>query len=661
MSLDIAFLTGVCAATAVIAFGMAWATRRIVFYGKSTDNLIQMQTAAAVGQFLRPSAMHNYHLTESGLRTHLREILLLSLVVMQRLLRNRDGEYPVVTVCLIANMASAVLIFLVARTYLNSEAGLLAWGLYVTCILTYQHILFGTPIILAQMFILGSVYLIQHSDTVGSTSLDYWLIGAGAVAALAFLSSPSSRKYFPLLAVAFFYGQHSAIWGPGLSFSENLHATEWIGIGSLTLTGAILLGSAAIRFGYARIVVAMFNQKTPKWMSKFAEGRDKDKLQHYIDKIGELVGMGWRASLIIVGYMVVASGLAQSTSFLWAHLSMIIGFSLVILWITYPSVPAMLYKYFYKLQGWKLNRFTVYHTYFANRGVPMKDFMRGAGFIWIARYYWRVAPVQFLFFAAYLLLGAALLAFTDDILKETWHAAAMLLISLLPILLAEFTQAPQFGRSYFPTFVGLLIFVVYVGFRVDESLASPWRGVFWAVSAVGVSASAAWGFRMLIGDVLPARMGPSYLNQVLRSNEIEEFYTYGNRFNDAFVAPMIMSTNGHYKVHYVETMSEVSGGYMVIPGTSTKAGNMSGMISEREHGDCFDADQELNHLIESKEIEKYAIASFKTFGTSRFWGHESEVITYQDLILGEVYDDDRYRARAWLIDVSKLRRAEQAQ
>ena len=215
MSWDTATLIGVYAATAVIAFTMAWVTRGITFYGKSTDNLIQMQTAAAAGQFLRPSAMHDFHLTQNGLRTHLREMLVLSLVVMQRLLRNKEGEYPVVTVCLIANMASAILIYLVASAYLNSAAGLLAWGLYITCILTYQHILFGTPIILAQMFILISIYLIQQADATGPALIDAWLVGAGAAAAFAFLSSPSARKYVPLLAVAFFYSQRSAVWGPG--------------------------------------------------------------------------------------------------------------------------------------------------------------------------------------------------------------------------------------------------------------------------------------------------------------------------------------------------------------------------------------------------------------------------------------------------------------
>ena len=71
----------------------------------------------------------------------------------------------------------------------------------------------------------------------------------------------------------------------------------------------------------------------------------------------------------------------------------------------------------------------------------------------------------------------------------------------------------------------------------------------------------------------------------------------------------------------------------------------------------FDSDPELSQLLKSKEIEKYAVASFKTFGTSRMWVHESEVTTYRDLTLKEISDEDRWRGRAWILDAAKLHTA----
>lgn len=99
--------------------------------------------------------------------------------------------------------------------------------------------------------------------------------------------------------------------------------------------------------------------------------------------------------------------------------------------------------------------------------------------------------------------------------------------------------------------------------------------------------------------------------------------------------------------------NEVKEGYVVVPGNSAKAFNMESQRWAIEHGD-FDLDPELNRLIESKAIARHAVASFKTFGTSRIWVHESEVTSHRDLILGEISDNDRWRGRAWILDAGKL-------
>ena len=55
-----------------------------------------------------------------------------------------------------------------------------------------------------------------------------------------------------------------------------------------------------------------------------------------------------------------------------------------------------------------------------------------------------------------------------------------------------------------------------------------------------------------------------------------------------------------------------------------------------------------------------ASASFKTFGTSRIWGNESEVTSYRELTLKEISGDDRWRGRAWILDAGKLHANRQA-
>jgi hypothetical protein len=68
----------------------------------------------------------------------------------------------------------------------------------------------------------------------------------------------------------------------------------------------------------------------------------------------------------------------------------------------------------------------------------------------------------------------------------------------------------------------------------------------------------------------------------------------------------------------------------------------------------FDADPLLNELIASKRIVCSSVASFKTFGSSRYWAQIGDVVSYRDLMLGEVGDRDRWRGMAWILDASKL-------
>jgi hypothetical protein len=92
---------------------------------------------------------------------------------------------------------------------------------------------------------------------------------------------------------------------------------------------------------------------------------------------------------------------------------------------------------------------------------------------------------------------------------------------------------------------------------------------------------------------------------------------------------------------------------VVVPGSSAKAFHMESQRWAIEHGD-FDLDPHLNRLIESKEIAQYAVASFKTFGTSRTWAQEADITSYRDLIAKDIRDEDRWRGRGWVLDARKL-------
>jgi hypothetical protein len=145
---------------------------------------------------------------------------------------------------------------------------------------------------------------------------------------------------------------------------------------------------------------------------------------------------------------------------------------------------------------------------------------------------------------------------------------------------------------------------------------------------------------------------------MLKALGIKELYAYDTAYNDAFPDALPPAVQGQYKIHFINRLEDAKVGYVMVPGTSSKAVNLESWAWAIEHSD-FDLDPELNRLIESKAMATYAVASFKTFGTGQVWVHESEVTTCRDLILREISDEDRWRGRAWILDAGKLQAARQ--
>jgi len=170
-----------------------------------------------------------------------------------------------------------------------------------------------------------------------------------------------------------------------------------------------------------------------------------------------------------------------------------------------------------------------------------------------------------------------------------------------------------------------------------------------------VLANAIWNTWVFLSDVWPARMAPVWVAQTLQRLSVSSFATYQTSYNGALVHVLPPPQEyAHYQIRYITTLDDVEDGYVVVPGTSSKAVNMESQRESVQDGD-FDRDPVLNQLLQTKTISRFSVACFKTFGTSRFWVHESEVTSYRDLILREITDEDRWRGQAWILDARKLR------
>ena len=396
----------------------------------------------------------------------------------------------------------------------------------------------------------------------------------------------------------------------------------------------------------------MYAERAPAAFNRLITAREVYDLPHYLAKAKERVSLTVQVCLFTAVYLALSVVIVRSDLFFWSQITLLSGAGLVILLLTYPNVLTNLRAYHgYSQMG--NERFYLYREYFQGIGKPIPDDMRGAGALWLLRYFGRMTPLQW---TLYLLSPVALILLiisADSVVDRAWQSVAVVALSATPIVVAEVTGCPQCGRPYYPALIGMLLLGGYTGFLLDETLGSTARGAFWSALGVGLLAGAGRTVWMLLDDVLPARMGPAWMGEKLDSLGVREFYTYDSRYNEAFVDVLPPETLAKHDVRYISSLDEVSSGYVVVPGTSSKAWNMESVIWRDGFRD-FDSDPVLNQLIESKSIERCAVASFKTFGTSRIWLNDSEVPSYRELILKEITEDDRWRGRAWILDASKV-------
>jgi hypothetical protein len=626
-------------------------TRHVTFFATDTDNEKMVKAAARAKEWRWPSDMHKY----GNGKTRMKDGTVLGLAVMQRLLGNRTGDYPLVVLCLVANAVSAILVFLIASAYWNTAVGLLVWSLLVTCFWPYQLALLGAHICVAQTFFLAAVFFLQHGVPAPALSAFGWYFAAGAATGLMLFSSASARKYLPLLAAAFFYSQRQAFSAPELTFLRDALFSGGVTPVILGLAAATLVVAMLIRLSYKRIVAAMYFERAPRWLNRIIRSRGHRSLDHYLALANTPAHLLMTAGLVIGVYLLLSLAIVYSGSFYWTHVYFLLGVSGAVLFFTLPDVFSNLWGYYgYWNTGKLFGHFRLYRQHFASIGRPIRDDMRGAGWSWVIRFFWRVAPFHSAL-SVMCLFGLAMLAVLNG---NTAHWAGIttgiVLLSLSPILLGEITGGPQEGRPNYPGLIGLLMLIAYTTAHLEESLpTSQTRMAFWLVLAGAVFVSGCWNLWVFLADVWPARMAPAWLDRTLRGLGVQELNTYDTPYNAAFVNALPPEALARYHIRFINTLKDVKDGYVVVPGTSAKAFHMESQKWAIEHGD-FDLDPYLNRLIESKEIAKYAVASFKTFGTSRIWVHEANVPSYRDLILQEISDEDRWRGRGWVLDARKL-------
>ena len=168
------------------------------------------------------------------------------------------------------------------------------------------------------------------------------------------------------------------------------------------------------------------------------------------------------------------------------------------------------------------NNFFIYKDYLT-QFFPLPHSLRGAGWVWIPKYFFLIMPVVF---AAYL-LSLGYLAWAS--LKKP-VIAAIILASLSTPLAVEISGMAQFGRNYFSWFFGIIFIIVYACYHVYDHarwLKRPkYKVLFGVLLAFFLTIHVIFNAYAFFNDVFPSRMATTNIYRWFIDRHINEAFTY---------------------------------------------------------------------------------------------------------------------------------------
>lgn len=270
--------------------------------------------------------------------------------------------------------------------------------------------------------------------------------------------------------------------------------------------------------------------------------------------------------------------------------------------------------------------------------------VRGAGFIWIWKYFVLIMPILF---GSYL-LGIIYL------LKKSLHSKTVLLLILMSLstpLLVELMQVAQFGRNYFSWFLGILFIICYaVHYFFNQEHPRKIRKGALALIVCMVVTHTVFNLKIFLNDVLPSRMATTYMHDWFESHSPQNNFAYILHPHNINTVNVINRPGEKNIIPFkrIKSIADAKDGYMIIPVHTGKS-----IFVNCHFGDFID-DPYLTRVMASGEFHKYVVASFPTLASSRIWPQEEEYCSYLDLIENDITELDRNRGYSWILDLKKL-------
>ena len=634
----------------VFAIMFAFSTKGILYATPDTDNEMMIYAAAQSHKWKWLSDLHKYGVGKTGMK----DLSVIMISFFQKILRDKESDYPYVVLGGFATVFSAILIYLIGSNYWSLETGLFVSMLFLFSLWNWQIALYGGHVNVATMFFLLSVLFIQQSDS-GILSPEIWMLGAGAMFCFTQFASASSIKYAPLFFGSLFYAEHGYLITQGEWLDILLSSPGYAEFLNIILPTLLILAFITAKLTCKKIVTMMYYQKAPDFLNKLIEGRDLFPIDYYIDHANRKVNFLMNWSIWAVMFLLVLINFVALDRLIY----ILAGFFAAFLILTLPDIKKSLRYYFNFLLETQIIRKTHFKSYidhFAKKGVKVTRYTRGAGLSWVPKILFRIIPIHTIIFFAAIIIS---LIYVGKNLYNPFSFSLLLFVALSPIIWAELTKAPQLARTYSPSLIGMLLIIgnfVYISQNIYAN--------FWVYAWLAGITALAWNLWEFLSDIYPSRMGATKLVKILNNLNIKDIYTYRTNYNKGLVETIPGLGESAYvprkkieppfSVHYINSINDVRDGWIIVPGTNGRAITMDGEQEAIGDNFRFTKDPILNKLLESHDIEKVATAKIKTYGTSRIWSNECEALSFMDVILREITKEDLYRGHAWLVHTSKL-------
>ena len=625
-------------------FGFLYLTRNIkpAMGGGTYDNDLMIHAAAKSNEWRWPSDMHTK--TYTGTATSQKDLTIILLAIFQKIFRDKNGEFPIVALWGFAHTASVFLIYLISSNYWDPNIALLISLLYLSSFWMWQMSLFVGHLNVATMFFLLAIYCL--TQTVGASSLitNLLIFASGIYFCCMLFSSSSSLRYAILFFVAVFWTKYQTV-GQELSLNGfyGIMANNHTLFISLIFTLVFTIFIFATKLYYKKIITAIYERRA--WFFNGLISAKKYPIENYLQRAEEQLPNILRWLIKFYTFLFIIINIIGFDYFI----PISTGFVLVFLTLTLPNIKktfTFYFNYFYisYMKPGINSSFVrpVKQGYFSKRGINISPYTRGGGIEWVFKIFFKLAPLHTFIYIATLTILIYLNITSKQFLINSGALIILILVSLLPILWAEITKAYQVSRSYSS---GLIGFIVVIGFGAFVFQSYPY---FWPIAVGILSATYTWNLWKFFEIIYPARISFNKIINIISKFNIKELYTYDTPYSLSFLDNLEKTPSlKNLKINFIKSIRDIRDGWIFIPATSHKGGYIpEGSFSA---GD-FIEDPVLNNLLETKEIEKIANAKFKTIcGLDDIWIHESDLITYMDLILNDITNKDRFRGYAWLL------------